>query len=541
MTAIRTLYHLARADFLERVRRYSFLVLLGATTYLGYLFVPPTDAGYQTVALGDARGVYNSAWVGAMFGLMISTLVTLIAFYPIKNAVARDRETQVGQIIAATPMRGPAYVLGKWLSNVALLSLLLCVMTGMAAVMQWVRAEDLHVDLAALAAPLWWTAFPALCLVAAVAVLFECVPFLSGGVGNVVYFFLFMAVLTAWIAGADGEVMKTVNDPFGISYVIADMQLAVRAHDPDYAGEVAIGGAAFTDEPLIFRWDGIAWTTGMVVGRLLWVGIAALLALAAALPFDRFDPARGRPRRRGRPPEDRVVLGPPITGKGTAVALPEDERVPAARLTPLAVRRFRPRLPYLVWAELRLMLKGRRLWWYAVIVGLNAAGLAVGDETVRGYLQAAVWLWPILLWSSLGSRECQHNAQQIVFSAPHPVGRQVLGTWLAGVLVAAVTGAGFAARSMFTGSWAGLGAWAAAALFVPSLALALGTWSGSSRAFEVVYTLLWYIGPINRVPALDYMGVTPQAMSGRIPLHYLGASGVLLVLALLGRWQQTRR
>jgi len=112
MTAIRTLYHLARADFLERVRRYSFLVLVGATIYLGYLFVPPTDAAYQTVALGDARGIYNSAWVGAMFGLMISTLVTLIAFYPIKNTVARDRETQVGQIIAATPLRKPVYVLG---------------------------------------------------------------------------------------------------------------------------------------------------------------------------------------------------------------------------------------------------------------------------------------------------------------------------------------------------------------------------------------------------------------------------------------------
>ena len=34
MTALRTLYHLARADFLERVRRYSFLVLLGLTVIL---------------------------------------------------------------------------------------------------------------------------------------------------------------------------------------------------------------------------------------------------------------------------------------------------------------------------------------------------------------------------------------------------------------------------------------------------------------------------------------------------------------------------
>ena len=35
MTALRTLYHLAHADFLERVRRYSFVILLGVTAYLG--------------------------------------------------------------------------------------------------------------------------------------------------------------------------------------------------------------------------------------------------------------------------------------------------------------------------------------------------------------------------------------------------------------------------------------------------------------------------------------------------------------------------
>jgi len=117
----------------------------------------------------------------------------------------------------------------------------------------------------------------------------------------------------------------------------------------------------------------------------------------------------------------------------------------------------------------------------------------------------------------------------------------MLAAWLAGVCVAVSTGVGFAAQRMLTGQWAGLAAWAAGASFVPSLALALGTWSGNSRTFEVVYTLLWYVGPMNQVPALDYMGVTPEAVAGEIPLYYLLASGALLVLALLGRWRQTRQ
>ena len=468
-----------------------------------------------------------------MFGIVISTLGTLVAFYPIKNTVTRDRQTQVGQIIAATSVPKPVYVLGKWLSNVALLALLLSVMTGMAAVMQLVRAEDLHMDLWALAIPLWLVAFPTLCLVAAVAVLFECVPFLRGGLGNVAYFFLFMTVLTICVLGFGNRAAKPVNDLFGMSYAIADMQRVVWVHDPDYSGEFAIGAPKMGQEPLLFHWQGITWTAEMIAGRLSWVGVAMLLALVAALPFDRFDPARGRSRRHQRARDGAPSPAP--------LALEGDRSAPVISLTPLVTQQLRPRLEHMLLAELRLMFRECRWWWYVVVAGLNIAGLAVPDATVRQYLQAAAWLWPILLWSSMGTREPRHNTQQIVFSVAHPLGRQLSAVWLAGVCVALMTGAGFAAQRILTGQWVALAAWAVGVLFIPSLALALGTWSGSSRMFEVVYTFLWYIGPINHVPALDYMGVTPEAVTGGVPLFYLLASGVLLGLALLGRQRQMRQ
>ena len=36
MKPARVIYHLARADFLERVRRYSFLIMLGLVVFTGY-------------------------------------------------------------------------------------------------------------------------------------------------------------------------------------------------------------------------------------------------------------------------------------------------------------------------------------------------------------------------------------------------------------------------------------------------------------------------------------------------------------------------
>jgi len=61
MNSARVLYHMVRADFLERVRRYSFLVTLAFAIYIGYA----AYSGIIVVRLGEYRGIYNSAWLEA--------------------------------------------------------------------------------------------------------------------------------------------------------------------------------------------------------------------------------------------------------------------------------------------------------------------------------------------------------------------------------------------------------------------------------------------------------------------------------------------
>ena len=52
MSSVHIIYHLARADFLERIRRYSFLVMLGLAVFLGY----QTAVGNMALELGLYRG-----------------------------------------------------------------------------------------------------------------------------------------------------------------------------------------------------------------------------------------------------------------------------------------------------------------------------------------------------------------------------------------------------------------------------------------------------------------------------------------------------
>jgi len=189
MNTLRALYHLVRADFLERVRRYSFLIVLGATVYLGYAVA----TGRLTVWLGSThRGVYNSAWVGILMTMSSTLLVSLAGFYIVKNALERDRRTGVGQIIATTPIGKFLYILGKALSNLAVLVVIMGILILAAVAAQLVRGEETQIELWLLISPFLLIWLPAMATVAALAVLFETLPGLRGGLGNVAYFFLLM-------------------------------------------------------------------------------------------------------------------------------------------------------------------------------------------------------------------------------------------------------------------------------------------------------------------------------------------------------------
>ena len=100
MSAFRSVTAIARADFLERVRRYSFLLTLIFALFLGY----SGATGRIALQLGEYRGVYTSAWIGALVAMTTYCFVTLVGFYVVKNAVDRDRTTGVGQILAATTL-----------------------------------------------------------------------------------------------------------------------------------------------------------------------------------------------------------------------------------------------------------------------------------------------------------------------------------------------------------------------------------------------------------------------------------------------------
>jgi hypothetical protein len=535
MNTLYVLFAIIRAGYLNKVRTYRFVIILGLTIVAGYVFVPPPDADYVTLAWVSTttlyRGVYNSAWIGAMVAMLTGAFLTLLGFYVVNDAVKRDEQTRVGQIIATTPLRNSVYTLGNTLCNFIVLSTMVVIIFFTTMGMQLVRGEDLTVDLWALASPFLVLVLPLMFLVAAIAVLFETRPLLRGGAGNIVYAFVWLFSL---------PLFSELIDLFGILGILSSMGAAGQAKYPELVQIKSILGLewGFTYDRTLttFAWNGIQWTSDVIQIRLLLVGLAIGISLLASVRFSRFDPAL----------ETRKI---PEVFPSDALDRSEIQISPIAplkeiQLKPLGDEALQFRFGTMLFAECRLILKEYMqlpflgMWGFAVSGALIIMGLILPLDVAQGILLPVAWLLPVLVWSKMGTREARHRTDQLIFSSADSLKRQFPAVWLSGVFLAMVTGSGVALNLALHSDLVGVLAWVVGAFFIPSLALCLGVWTGSSKLFELTYTLLWYIGPINRIEILDFMGALSGSVETGIWQLYLTITIILLGLAFIGRkWQ----
>ncbi|HEV3091087.1 MAG TPA: hypothetical protein VGX91_06520 [Candidatus Cybelea sp.] len=508
MTRLWAIYALARADLLERTRRYQYFATLAVTLIVGALLLPPRNAAYATFLIDGYRGVYNSAWIGATFAIVSSLMLSLFAFYNVKSAVERDRQTRVGEVIAATPVARFDYALGKALSNFLVLASMAGVLVVVAIVMQLVRGESGSFAPAQIVLPMVLVVLPSIAIVAAVALLFETIPFLRGGIGNVVYFFAWIASLY-WAFKDDVLHVPWWRDIFGADLVLRQVWPALKRIDPRAKPDSIELGTSGDMVHHYFAFPGFSFAASDVVERLAWFAVALAIVAVAALIFDRFSraarTASARPHR----------------------LLWERPRAALQRVTtPLLDALFGSDFGAIVLAELRLLLRGSSLWWYAVAAGFWIFQL-FADPKVESIAIGLAWIWPILQWSQLGTREAVNATEQFVYPTLHPIRRQFAAQWLAGVLLALATAGGALVHFAPTGNVLGLGGILAGAIFVPTLALACGAISGTTRLFEIVYLLLWYVGPLNRT-SFDFT-------QGAYAPGFALASLLLVTLAIAAR------
>lgn len=549
MIAPARLVRLAAGDFAERSRTYAFAVTLLVMVWATNVFIPPLDSNYTTVDIQGHRGVYGSAWLGVQLSMLVNSFFGLIGFYLVKSAVDRDRRSGVGQLLAASPLSRVGYTLSKWLSNFLVLSSMLAVVAVCTALLQVVRGEDTAVNPVALLMPLVLLVLPFFSVVAALAVLFEVLPLARGGLGNIAYFFLwaFAGIMQSF---QNRTRLEPFNDAMGVGLITPGIvQAAARAFPAEkITGEhmslgINIGGAG--DGPVVrFPYDGMEWTPEMVAGRLAWFGVGLVLAMLAALPFDRFGAEGAGAGLRAAAGRAWFGAGAKRAATGanggdtvpTTGTAPPQAFDPARLATIVPGRRFDPFA--LVRAELTVALKGYPRLWYAGALALAIASLVAPVEGVRTAVAPMLAIWPMLLWSALGTREARNGTADLLFSSPRPLSRQLPATWLSGVAIGFVTGGAYGLRLLLSGDPVGALTWAAGIAFVPALALACGVITGNSRLFEGFYMAFWYVAALNHVPEMDYTGAMAHETGPGVAAMFAALTAGLFALAWVSRRRQ---
>jgi hypothetical protein len=363
-------------------------------------------------------------------------------------------------------------------------------------------------------------ALPALFGVATFALLFECVPFLSGRFGDVAFFFVWtvtfsMPVLLGQLGGSRIQPLAAALDWNGLGFLITEIQRVTGS------GSMTIGWGGETGAGPAVVFPGFAFSTSMIGRRALSFLPPLALFPLALLAFDRFDPARRHAS---------AATKASLVSRVSALFRPF-----AARLLEVVVPAERPAtkagLARAAFTDLLVTLRLRPL----LVVGIPVAAvvaLLVPAATAASLLSGAYALLALLL-ADVGTREERTGLARVFAATPGAGGRLAAVKLLSAAAAALLLLLPFAAKATVAHPLA-LPAAAAGAFFAAALSVALGLASGSPKAFVGLLLALWYVAMNDkgRTAALDLAGfsgaATPASIAG-----WLLAAAVLSVAALL--------
>lgn len=486
-------------DCLFRFRRPSTLVLFLLLSWVAYLWVPDPDTGMALMVLDGRRTLYDSASMALATAVLCSILLGLAGFYLVSHSVARDLRTRCGFVLAATPVGNGEYLLGKLLGNVLFLGSLAVGYMISSMGMQLVRGEA-AVDVGVY---LWHYALlvpPSLLTVSAVAVLFEAIPRLSGKIGDVAFFVLWMvtvsvgAVARDLSAGGSGPGVADYLDFGGLGFAVE--QISRQLHTTNFS----IGATSFDAGRPPIPVPGLELTREWVLPRLSSLLVGLPFFALAWLRFHRFDP-------------DRVQVRPSQRGRGYLQKLdgwlkPLTGRIVARGLRGLGGRGEgrRPGLANAVVADVSLTLaeSPRSLGALGVLAVLSLT--LPGSVALGGLLPAAILLFALVV-AGVATRERNAGTRRLVASLPglgsryltwKTLGAVVLGLAFLGPLaLRSLLGDPGRALSILTG-----------AVFVAVAATALDVIAGTSKAFLLIFLSFWYLvlNDGGAHPVLDFGG-----------------------------------
>lgn len=502
---------LVYGDYLQRTRSYAFLITLAISLYAAYSFVPPHDANYTTLRIGNFIGVTNSAWTGYVTAMMTSIFLSIIGFYLINSNIKKDMDTGVGMIIATTSITNFSYLFTKALSNFMVLLTITGIIALMSAAVFLIRPGNYPFEIMHFVTPFVIITIPSLFLISSIAVLAEVVLYRYTVLMNIGYFMLLIALLPAQ------QTISPVFDVLGVKTITTAMENLVKAsyHLPEAKAGMGFH-VGYKGHINLFTFEGLPWSTFYILTRLLWIGIGFALIYVSSLLFHRFDVAE-----RVKKPKGKKKIAPAVTGD----ILPTPAVTPPKEIRLASLPKIKPSFGIgpLIKTELLMLFRKGPKWLWLLNIGGMIALIFAPLNIAHVMILPSLWFLQIGRWSDLATKEKTHRIHYFTYAAYKPLSRLFSAQLLAGMILSVGLAVPLLLRYAIDLDFMQITSIVLGAIFIVMAAVFVGVISGGKKLFEILFFFLTYSN-INKIPALDYFGAFNQG------INYIGLMAVLVIM-----------
>lgn len=513
------IYYIGIYDFLDRIRGKNIFIITFLIMYISYLFFPQNNSSFYYTLNYDFkgffyRGIYNSVWMGWVATIAFISVVTLIGFYFVRNSIKRERELLIGEITASIGTRSWIFIFGKTFGNLLFLLLQMFIVIFITIIMQFVRGESYSLDLI----PFVILAVPACFIVSVIAIIFEVIPILRNSFGNVAYFFVWSGICVASL----GRGNSYLADVFGMdttSKVILEQfkNNFDEFKDIDY---FSIGtNGPLHDNIKTFVMDKANIGMNVFIGRFFWITIGILVLFLASIFFRRTSLIRTKAslkinkvidiKNKEYNPHKRVVLSEIFENKTYSNNLS------------------------IIYSEIKLIFATCNLWWYTAIILCSIGVFFAKGEMLYKFLIPIIWILPIFIWSKLGTIQINFNMEEYLFTYENYRKSQLFSSVVAGILFTILINISIIIKFIILSDFSRIMYISVGIFFVNTLGMFIGNVAKNSTTFEMIYTILWYVGMLNGLTSLDFLGLTKTAVSTHSPIMFFAVGIVILIASII--------
>lgn len=519
------LYPIIKADYLQRSRSYAFLITLAVTIYAAWSFVPPPEANYTTLNLDSYKGVYNSAWVGHVTALMSTLILSLCGFFLVIGGIKKDVDTEVGLIIATTPISNFGYLLSKLFSNF----LILLTISGLAflvgILMFFIRSSGYPFHISDFLLPYLVMVVPAMFLISGMAILAEVFLGRKSVIQYLLFFFLF-GVLMSNVNNNTKNPMVTVVDGLGIRTVFNSVKEKVNAEFNESIKTVSLGYLIHKNKTFkSFVWEGVSWSGLFLLSRALWISLMFGLVYLSSFFFHRFDFKQAVKKEKKNTQEDFL--------KQTAATYTGFQR---SALPPIIADYGI--IPFIK-TELLLMVRKDSKWLWITNIGLWVATLFVPLQVAYSFLLPVLLFMQVGRISELTTKEKTNRVHYFSYASYKPLQRMLPAQIIAAFFLLIVLALPVIGRLLMASNLMAMLQVMNGSLLIVLLSVCLGILTGSKKLFEILFFALTYI-VFQGIPEAHYLGAIAFENYGGMVVIILMINIFLLICSFAIRNYQTR-